>query len=46
MKNIISFSLWGNDPMYWKGAVKNIKLAKELYPGFICRFYVDKNCEK
>jgi len=43
MKNIISFSLWGDHPMYWKGAIENIKLAKEFYPGWICRFYIDKN---
>jgi len=46
MKNIISFSLWGDHPMYWKGAIANIKLAKELYPGWICRFYIDRNSNK
>ena len=46
MKNIISFSLWGDHPMYWKGALENIKLSKDLYPGWICRFYIDKNSNK
>ena len=46
MKKIISFSLWGDKPKYWKGALENIKLAKRLYPGWICRFYIDKNCKK
>jgi len=46
MKNIISYSLWGNKSMYWIGAQKNIELAKELYPGWICRFYIDKNCRQ
>jgi hypothetical protein len=39
--NIISFSLWGNKPMYCVGAIENIKLAQEIYPGWRCRFYVD-----
>lgn len=39
--NVISFSLWGEDPMYWIGAIKNIELAKIYYPNFICRFYID-----
>jgi hypothetical protein len=39
--NIISFSLWGDKPMYMIGAYENIKLAKELYPGWTCRFYMN-----
>lgn len=38
---IISFSLWGNKPMYCVGALENIKLAQEYYPDWICRFYYD-----
>ncbi len=41
MKKIISFSLWGENMMYWDGALKNIQLAKVLYPDWVCRFYVD-----
>ena len=37
--NVISFSLWGNKPMYMVGALENIKLAKEIYPNWICKFY-------
>ena len=40
MKKIISFSLWGDSPFYIDGAYKNIELAKEIYPDWICRFYV------
>lgn len=36
---VISFSLWGNNPKYTVGAIKNAELAKEIYPGWICRFY-------
>ena len=39
-KKIIAFSIWGSIPMYTIGALKNIDLAKEIYPGWICRFYV------
>jgi hypothetical protein len=46
MKKIISYSLWGEKPMYWFGAIKNIELVNEYYPGWICRFYVDKNSRK
>lgn len=37
---IISFSLWGSNPKYTIGAVKNAKLAKDIYPGWQCVFYV------
>ena len=40
MKKVISFSLWGSDPFYIDGAYKNIELAKEIYPDWVCRFYV------
>lgn len=40
MKKIISFSLWGIDPKYCMGALKNAELAKFIYPDWVCRFYV------
>ena len=40
MKKIISFSLWGDDPKYCVGAVKNSDLALIHYPGWICRFHI------
>jgi protein O-GlcNAc transferase len=40
MKKVISFSLWGNDPTYNIGAIKNVELAKEFYPDFECWFYI------
>lgn len=39
MKKIISFSLWGSHPLYTYGAIENALLAKDIYPGWICRFY-------
>jgi hypothetical protein len=40
MKKIISYSLWGDLPLYTVGAISNAKQAKEIYPGWICRFYL------
>lgn len=45
-KKVISFSLWGNDPIYNIGAIKNAELALKIYPGWICRFYVDETVPK
>lgn len=36
---IISFSLWGDKPIYCVGAIKNAQLAKILYPGWVSRYY-------
>jgi hypothetical protein len=43
MNKIISFSLWGNNPKYTIGAIRNAEIAKELYPDWICRFYCGKS---
>lgn len=40
-KRIISFSLWGDKPLYIQGALRNIELQKQIYPDWICRFYID-----
>ena len=37
---LLAYSLWGAQPRYLVGAVRNAELARELYPGWICRFYV------
>jgi len=37
---IISFSLYGADPLYCEGALTNAMLAAEVYPGWRCRFYL------
>ena len=39
-KKIISFSLWGSNPKYLIGAIRNAELAKKIYPGWICRYYI------
>jgi hypothetical protein len=46
MNKIISFSLWGNNPKYTFGSIKNAELAQEIYPGWICRYYIDSEVSK
>ena len=43
MKKIIAFSLWGNNPKYTIGAIKNANLTNEIYNGWISRFYCGKS---
>ena len=45
-KNIISYCLWGDNDLYYKGALKNIILANKFYPNFVCRFYVSKDYDR
>ena len=40
MKRVISFCLWGSDPVYWDGALENARLAAALFPGWECWYYV------
>ena len=46
MKKVISYSLWGNNPKYTIGAVRNAEFAKKIYPNWKCRFYVDLTVPK
>jgi tetratricopeptide (TPR) repeat protein len=39
--NVISFALWGSKPIYCYGAMINLVLSRKVYPGWICRYYVD-----
>ena len=39
-RKVISFSLWGDNPTYTIGAIKNAEQAKEFYPDFECWFYI------
>jgi hypothetical protein len=42
-RKIISFALWGENPMYLKGAVANARQAAEYYPGWETWFYVGRS---
>ena len=39
--DVIAFSLWGSSPRYLRGAIRNLQEAAVVYPGWVCRFYVD-----
>ena len=39
--NVISFSLWGDNPRYLNGAIRNARLIPDIYPGWRCRVYHD-----
>jgi len=41
MTKVISFSLWGEDPKYTRGAIRNAELAQEIYPDWECWFYMN-----
>ncbi len=43
---VISFALWGDNKFYSYGAVENVILAKELFPDWICRFYIGRGVPK
>lgn len=40
---IISYCLWGSNPKYTIGAIKNAELANKYYPGWNSRFYCAKD---
>jgi len=40
MKKVITFSLWGDNPKYTIGAIKNAELAPFVYTGWEVWFYV------
>lgn len=44
--NYISFSLFGNDPKYFVGALKNAEQTRRFYPDFVSVFYVDNKVPK
>ena len=40
-RNIISYSLFGALPRYCETAIMNALVARELYPAWTCRFYLE-----
>ena len=39
--NVAAFSLWGAQPRYLRGALRNVLEAPKVLPGWTLRFYVD-----
>ena len=46
MKKVMSFCLFGDNPLYTEGAIQNVIIAKKLYQDWQCYFYVDQNTEQ
>jgi hypothetical protein len=44
-KKLVSFSLYGTEPMYLDGMVENAKLMKSIYPGWQLRVYAEDTTE-
>lgn len=40
-RNVIAYSLWGTNPRYLTTAERNARIARDIYPGWTCRFYHD-----
>ena len=40
-QNIIAFSLFGADPRYCETALLNVDYARQIYPAWTCRYYID-----
>lgn len=43
MRKIISFSIWGDNPKYTVGAIRNAQLAQIYFPAWECYFYYDSS---
>ncbi|MEO0416362.1 MAG: tetratricopeptide repeat protein, partial [Verrucomicrobiota bacterium] len=41
--NVISFSLWGKNPRYLTGAIRNAELIPDIYPGWTMVVYHDSS---
>lgn len=41
--NVISYSLWGSNPVYTIGAIRNARLANILFPEWISVFFVSND---
>lgn len=41
LPNVMAFSLWGAQPRYLRGALRNVLEAPKVLPGWTLRFYVD-----
>ena len=46
MKQVISYSLYGNQLRFNVGAIKNAQLAQRFFPGFTVRYYYGKSVPK
>ena len=40
---VIAFSLWGDWEKYTIGAIRNAEIASNIYPDWVCRYYVGRD---
>ena len=45
MKKVISYCLWGTENRYIKGMLRNIQLARDIYPGWTIYIYLGKDAD-
>jgi hypothetical protein len=45
-QKVIGFSLYGNNPFYYKKLVNLTKMIKDFYPGWLMRVYFDNSINK
>lgn len=45
-KKVIAYSLWGNNPRYINGALRNLILAKDIYPQWEVWIYLDDSVDE
>lgn len=45
MNRVISFSVYGTDPVYSSGAIANAVAARQFFPGWTARFYVAESLQ-
>lgn len=44
-RRIIAFTLFGSGRKYLRGALHNMLAAREVFPGWTCRFYIDPSVD-
>lgn len=45
VRRLISFSLYGSNPLYLEGALRNARLMASIYPGWSMRFYLSQEID-
>ena len=45
-KRVVSYGLYGSNPKYTTGAIRNSELVKVYFPGWVARFYCDSSVPK
>ena len=38
--------MWGNNPIYTIGAIKNAEIAEKIFPDWVCRYYIGQSTSR